>query len=143
MEKNLNKFIVITALVLLLTSCSLNGYFILHNSSLDRVTLHLTSEAYVQKEYAIDAGKTGKLRFNFNIDNEVSVTAGEKQWCYQLKKLPTEWITPSVSGPKIFANLTEDGQIYIYSKESNEVSFHQAQAPIQPEGYPLKPIKCL
>lgn len=133
----------ILACAVLLSSCSLNGNLVLHNSLSQEIVLSVTYETSGIKNHVIQSGDNGVLRINFNIDNEVSAAVGDEHWCYKIKAFPSAWVKPGVSGPKVFANLTSNRRIYIYPKESKEDSFYTKSPPVQPDGYPLVPSTCV
>lgn len=142
MNAALRIHIPILVMAFLLASCSLNGKYLLHNATSNSIVFSMTSQVYDAKEYVVGARETGSLRFNFNINNEVSARSGEEKWCYKIKPLSDKWIATTISGQRIYAELSADMFIYVYPKELQQGTFFENTAPDQPDGYPLKPTRC-
>lgn len=120
----------------------MNGTLVLHNASTKVAILQLIGDAYKYREVVVTSASTGSLRFNFSLDNEVLVRLNGEMSCYQIPRLPFDWVTPTLSGPKVYAAITPEGEIYLYPKYSNEEDFFKNAPTTQPAGFPLKPGAC-
>lgn len=127
----------------LLSSCSLGGRLVLHNSSPHKIVLSVAYDPSWTKNHVIQPGDAATLEIDFRFSIEISAAVGDEHWCYKTKELSSSaWVKPGIFRGKVFALLTSDRLIYIYSKESKEDSFYTKSPPVQPDGYPLTPSVC-
>ena len=132
--------LIVLGLISFLSGCSPSEKIVLYNGSESTIFIKPLGELYEDRDYkSAEPGTTVGVHLDLSTDQILKIVTGSSSWCYRRKEVGLGWVG---KGPKLFAKLGKDLQIYIYPKASKEDTFYTKSFPVQPKGYPLMPNSC-